>query len=73
MKQCAANYMWAEDINDKPILWRYQFKENELNAFCEQLCREQRERCEDEIYKLNIWIDNGLIAEVVKNSPMPKL
>ena len=51
----------------------YKFSAKDMKAFCDQLCREQRERCEDEIFKLNIWIDNGLIAEVVTNAPMPEL
>lgn len=44
LKQCAAIYMQTDE-DEQPILWRYQFKEDELKYFCAQLCKEQREEC----------------------------
>ena len=54
LKECAAVYMSGDD--NTAILHRYIFKDYELEAFCETLCREQRDICADESDK-NAWID----------------
>ena len=65
MKQCAANYM---KIGGDPVLWRYIFKEKELQEFCEQLCQEQREICDKEMYK-----QEGCFYGLINCAPMPEL
>lgn len=69
LKQCAGIYMPCIEIDDEPVLWRYQFKEAELQVFIDQLCLEQREIIHDLICN-NEDKDDIL---VIDNAPMPDL
>ena len=70
MKQCAAIYTGTEQ---QPILWRYQFKEAEFKAFCEQLCKEQLGK----VLQLCKFSSDGnyyyATKEEILNAPMPEL
>ena len=73
LKQYAAEYF---DKEDNPVLWRYVFKEHELQAFCEQLCREQRQLVANEVktWTEDISIPNQYkINDICMNTDMPDL
>ena len=69
LKQYAAEYF---DKEDNPVLWRYVFKEHELQAFCEQLCWEQRDLCDTGFMNSN-WDEHMECSKVIINAPMPDL
>lgn len=50
----------------------YQYTKLEMEMFCEQLCREQRENCGEKYLKAD-EINRPEMYSMIKNAPMPEI
>lgn len=72
-KEQAAQCFFVQD-NGLKIEDHYTFSLGEFRAFCEQLCREQREICARGQFKQPPNTDIHFVAETyIHNAPMPEL
>lgn len=69
--------MTAKELSEKA--WEkyanniYAFSYDEFKAFCEQLCKEQRELCAINIDHEAVYCGEGTVITRVLNAPMPEL
>ena len=54
------------------IIYEYEFSQDEFKAFCEQLCREQREICQQIYYHQTNDLQRDLLTNI-ETAPMPEL